>query len=102
MPKTILLVDDDTRFLSRLRQWLDNAGPRTLLADDGQKAIAVLEQYHQEIDLVVLDLARPDGDGSRSSGFSAATRPASRSSALRAYSETSFCTSPRKWVQTPR
>jgi two-component system alkaline phosphatase synthesis response regulator PhoP len=58
---TILVVDDEKRIAHLVRDYLENAGFRVLLAYDGKTAMA---QYrHERPDLVVLDLNLPGMDG---------------------------------------
>jgi CheY-like chemotaxis protein len=61
--KLVLVVDDDLlarRFLSRL---LNAEGYSVLEAEDGQKALAVLEQTTHAPCMILLDLAMPVLDG---------------------------------------
>ncbi len=61
MPKTILLVDDDSRITQVARDYLAHAGFAVLTAHDGP---AALRQFKAERpDLVVLDLGLPGLDG---------------------------------------
>jgi DNA-binding NtrC family response regulator len=58
---TILLVDDDIRLRGRLAGFLESKGYETKVAQNGEKALAILEGF--EIDLVVTDLNMPEMDG---------------------------------------
>jgi signal transduction histidine kinase/CheY-like chemotaxis protein/HAMP domain-containing protein len=60
--KTILLVDDDMRNLFALSKILAERGLRVLKAEDGQKALALLDG-HPEIALILLDIMMPVMDG---------------------------------------
>jgi CheY-like chemotaxis protein len=60
--KTILLVDDDMRNLFALSKILDERGLQVLKAEDGQKALTLLDS-HPEIALVLLDIMMPVMDG---------------------------------------
>lgn len=60
--RTLLIVDDDMRSTFALGQALRIRGARTLLAQDGGKALRLLAE-HPEIDLVILDLMMPGLDG---------------------------------------
>ncbi len=60
--KTILLVDDDMRNLFALAKILSEKGMNVLKAEDGQKAMAVLDK-HPDVDLVLLDIMMPVKDG---------------------------------------
>jgi CheY-like chemotaxis protein/signal transduction histidine kinase/HAMP domain-containing protein len=60
--KTILLVDDDMRNLFALSKILSEKGMKVLKAEDGEKALALLDT-HPEIALVLLDIMMPVMDG---------------------------------------
>lgn len=57
----ILLVDDDPDMLEVVALYLTKNGYRVLIADDGFKAITVVEQ--EEPELIILDVTMPDLDG---------------------------------------
>jgi CheY-like chemotaxis protein len=59
---TILLVDDDMRNLFALSKILAEKGLNVLKAEDGQKALALLET-HPDIAQVLLDIMMPVMDG---------------------------------------
>lgn len=60
--KTVLLVDDDMRNLYALAHVLSEKGLNVLKAEDGKKALEVLEE-RQDVDLVLLDIMMPVMDG---------------------------------------
>jgi CheY-like chemotaxis protein len=60
---TILVVDDDPKFLDAAEQMLVAAGYRVWCAADGKQAVDFLEKKHSEIDLTIVDLALPDING---------------------------------------
>jgi CheY-like chemotaxis protein len=60
---TVLVVDDDPKFLNAAEHMLAAAGYRVLRAIDGNEAVAVLEKRHSEIDLVIVDMALPGING---------------------------------------
>jgi CheY-like chemotaxis protein len=60
--RTILLVDDDMRNLFALSKILSERGMNVLKAEDGKKAMAVLEE-RSHVDLVLLDIMMPVMDG---------------------------------------
>ena len=62
-PKVILLVDDDTQFLSLGQELLEYFGYQTLTASDAEEALEIFRQGQREIDLVILDLNLPQTDG---------------------------------------
>lgn len=59
----ILLVDDDASVLSITQQTLEEFGYRVLTAVDGAQAIGVFSRQHEEIALVLTDMAMPVIDG---------------------------------------
>ena len=63
VPKNILLVDDHQRFLTVLASELNDSCSNfcILTAENGEKALKVLESAH--VDLVVTDLNMPVMDG---------------------------------------
>jgi CheY-like chemotaxis protein/putative methionine-R-sulfoxide reductase with GAF domain len=60
--KTALLVDDDMRTLFALSRFLSERGMRVLKADNGEKAISVLEES-SDVDVVLMDIMMPVLDG---------------------------------------
>lgn len=60
-PETVLIVDDDSDIRQLLRQYLEAAGMRPLLAADASEARMTLQQY--PVDLVVLDVMLPQESG---------------------------------------
>ncbi len=57
----ILIVDDDKNILELLRIYLNKEGYETVMAFDGEEAIAVFNEEHP--DLVLLDVMLPKLDG---------------------------------------
>ena len=62
MPAIVLVVDDSPVEREHSVNVLHEAGHRTFAAEDGQAALAVLDQ-HPEIDLVLSDVMMPKLDG---------------------------------------
>lgn len=60
---TVLVIDDDAKFLHEMEHMLQTAGYRVFRASDGKEAIEVLEAKHREIDLTIIDLALPGISG---------------------------------------
>jgi CheY-like chemotaxis protein/signal transduction histidine kinase/HAMP domain-containing protein len=60
--KTVLIVDDDMRNVFALSQVLEGKGIKVLKAEDGQKALSMLEREPQ-VDLVIIDVMMPVMDG---------------------------------------
>ena len=59
--KTILIVDDKTNNLQLLSKYLQKANYRTLIAQDGEKAIKTVKSLKP--DLIILDIMMPKMDG---------------------------------------
>jgi DNA-binding response OmpR family regulator len=60
----ILLIDDDSRLAAMLRDYLGAAGLEVVLAPDGARGMTALDAASgAPVDLVLLDLMLPDGDG---------------------------------------
>ncbi|MFN7999314.1 MAG: response regulator [Bryobacteraceae bacterium] len=57
------MVDDDPAFLTVTEEMLTGAGYRVLLAPDGNRAVRLLEQLRNEIDLAIIDLSLPGING---------------------------------------
>ena len=60
--RKLLIIDDDTKLLGSYRDLLSPYGFEVLVADDGKKAIPIVEQ-NPDIQLVILDLMMPGMDG---------------------------------------
>ena len=58
--KNILLIEDDTNIANPLKEVLEKKDYRVQLAFQMQEATKLLNQY---IDLIILDIQLPDGDG---------------------------------------
>ncbi len=61
MPKTILIVDDDTVSRGLIRMVLEYDGCRCLEAGDGAEALIMMEDH--SIDLMILDYMMPKVNG---------------------------------------
>lgn len=57
----ILIVEDEPNLAELYRQVLQKAGFQVLVAENGQKALALLAQAH--VDLIITDLMMPTMDG---------------------------------------
>jgi CheY-like chemotaxis protein len=62
--ETILFVDDEVRQLRLMQQFLQESGYHVLAAKDGVEAVDLYRRHKDEIDLVILDLALPNMNGS--------------------------------------
>jgi len=60
---TVLIVDDDPKFLQAADAMLTGAGYSVLHATNGKEAAEVLEKRHQDIHLAIMDLALPGLNG---------------------------------------
>ncbi len=63
--ETILLVDDEKMLLEVGQAMLEALGYEVLAANDGQRAVEIVAETGDRIDLVVLDLIMPGMDGGR-------------------------------------
>lgn len=59
----ILLVDDETAFLDAMKRRLSMRGFTIDTAESGMEAIEILEDRHDSIEVVVLDVKMPGLDG---------------------------------------
>jgi PAS domain S-box-containing protein len=59
----VLLVDDDASVLSITQQTLEEFGYEVLAAEDGAQAIGIFSRRHEDIALVLTDMAMPVMDG---------------------------------------
>lgn len=63
-PQTILIVDDETELAQTLSDILTPDGHKTILAEDGQKALAILtHEKSEKVDIIISDLRMPVLDG---------------------------------------
>jgi CheY-like chemotaxis protein len=62
LDKKVLIVDDDMRTVFALSKILTARGVRALKAEDGEKALGLLEQ-EPDVDLVLMDIMMPVMDG---------------------------------------
>jgi two-component system, cell cycle sensor histidine kinase and response regulator CckA len=61
--RTILLVDDDPLFMREAGNMLTDAGYRVVQASDGLRAVRLIEEMREGIDLAIVDLAIPGVNG---------------------------------------
>lgn len=61
--KCILLVDDEIKIVQGLRDFFQAKNYHVLLASHGQEATVLYDQYHKDIDIVLLDVMMPVMDG---------------------------------------
>ncbi len=62
-PRLVLLVDDDSHYLSAIQELLANYGFQTLTAADGNETLALFRRRFSEIDLVLMDFNLPRVNG---------------------------------------
>jgi CheY-like chemotaxis protein len=62
-PATILLVEDDQDALDAFRTLLEIQGYTVIAARSVREALDLLDQHHQEVDVVISDIRMPDVDG---------------------------------------
>ena len=60
---SILLVDDETAFLDAMKRRLSKRGFKVETAESGMSALELLEDKHNSIEVVVLDVKMPGIDG---------------------------------------
>jgi len=61
----ILIVDDEKQIVSVLKEMLELLGYRIFAAGCGQEAVALYEEKHDEIDLIILDMIMPGMGGGK-------------------------------------
>ncbi len=61
MPLTILVVDDDLGTRLSISDYLELSGYSVITANDGQEALALVEEYHPN--LIVTDIVMPQMNG---------------------------------------
>jgi nitrogen-specific signal transduction histidine kinase len=61
--ETILLVDDEETILDACGTMLNRMGYTVITARGGREAIAVYQERHADIDMVILDIIMPDING---------------------------------------
>ncbi len=62
-PATVLLVDDEPAVTSSGREILEYFGYDVFAAANGEEAVDLFRDHHQEMDLVILDLVMPRMNG---------------------------------------
>ena len=60
---TTLVVDDDQTIRDIFKEMLTLFGHRVLLAEDGQKALAIFKKHFDTIDIAILDIIMPGMHG---------------------------------------
>ena len=62
--ETILLIDDEAMIARTGRRMLEKLGYHVLVAESGQAALEIFEEFRDRIDLIVLDMIMPGMGGS--------------------------------------
>jgi len=60
---TILVAEDTPFFRQQFKRFLEGAGYQVLVAENGAEGLRILEERHEEIDLLVTDIEMPELDG---------------------------------------
>ena len=63
MKRCVLLADDEERIVRALRDLLSANGFYVLTAESGQEALEIFDARKEQVDLVLLDVMMPEGDG---------------------------------------
>jgi CheY-like chemotaxis protein len=63
--ETILLVDDEEMIIEVAEAMIEKLGYRVVVAKGGEKAVQIISEIGDEIDLVILDMIMPEMDGGR-------------------------------------
>jgi two-component system, cell cycle sensor histidine kinase and response regulator CckA len=59
----ILVVEDEDVVRGVIVRLLENAGYTVLQAENGERALAVMQEHHEPVHLVVTDIEMPEMDG---------------------------------------
>jgi CheY-like chemotaxis protein len=62
-PRTALVVDDEDQLLRLIARVVERGGDQVLTAATGDEARAIFREHAAEIQIVLLDVMMPDGDG---------------------------------------
>jgi DNA-binding NtrC family response regulator len=65
-PRTVLVVDDDDTLLRLVARVIARGGDRVLTASSGEAARTLFEEHADSVDIVVLDVSLPGGEGAQS------------------------------------
>ncbi len=77
-PATVMVVEDQKMLRELIGETLEAYGYRTLLADSGEAALALLDDTQQQVDLLLTDIVMPGMNGVELGGRATILRPALR------------------------
>ena len=60
-----MLVDDEEMITDAIGSLLEKVGYRVICVNGGKEAVRVVEQFRDDINLVILDMLMPDMDGQK-------------------------------------
>lgn len=75
MPRTVLVVDDESHVRSLIKSILERQGYRVLEAQDGQEALGICKRLGPTVDLLLTDIVMPVMDGIQLSECASAILP---------------------------
>ncbi len=61
---SILLVDDEQTIIQSTQSMLEKLGYQVITSHDGREALTLYKEQREKVDLIILDLAMPELDGS--------------------------------------
>jgi DNA-binding NtrC family response regulator len=61
--KSILIVEDDFDVCEVLKDYFESHGAQVYTAENGERAVRLVESLDETLDLVVTDIVMPDMDG---------------------------------------
>ena len=61
--QNILLVDDDPTIPEIIKKTLEDHGYTSIASNDGKECLDLINQQHNQIDAVILDIMMPEMDG---------------------------------------
>jgi CheY-like chemotaxis protein len=79
-PLSVLVTEDESEMRNVLSQWLEHQGHKVTCARNGNEALRLLRTA--AVDLLVLDILMPDGDGIEVLMELAKTKPATKTLAI--------------------
>jgi two-component system cell cycle sensor histidine kinase/response regulator CckA len=71
----VVVVDDEEMVRGVITRLLESAGYTVLAADNGEDALAAMQEHHEPVDLVISDIEMPQMDGLELVAFLRAAYP---------------------------